>query len=64
MKRLDTAILFAAVLLVPALSQNAANPLTGRWDFNIAANAAAWLGIAECRLILRIMHAAAVKIII
>ena len=52
MHKITIRLLAAAALLLPALAQpnQSANPLVGRWDFNLTTpgvTRAAWLGIAE-----------------
>jgi hypothetical protein len=52
MHKITIRLLAAAALLLPALAQpnQSANPLVGRWDFNLTTQGgtrAAWLGISE-----------------
>src|SRR5882724_9296758 len=43
--KLAAGLLLASALLVPAYAQT--NPFVGRWDLNMSANRATWLGITE-----------------
>lgn len=49
MHPLKSSFILAIALLAPAFSQtkSSANPLVGRWDFNLGPNRASWLGITE-----------------
>jgi len=50
MRKFHSVLPLAALLLLPALAQNGANPFVGRWDFDIMTHGverAAWLGVTD-----------------